>query len=82
MREEANVGSRTVLDTLDAEQEYLDAQVALVRAEHDEIVAQYQLLASTGRLTARELQLGVEYYDETAYSNRVRNQWIGSSTGD
>jgi len=82
VREEANVGSRTVLDTLNAEQEYLDAQVALVRAEHDEIVAQYQLLASTGRLTARELQLGVEYYDETAYSNRVRNQWIGSSTGD
>jgi TolC family type I secretion outer membrane protein len=82
VREEANVGSRTVLDTLDAEQELLDAQVGLVRAEHDEILAQYQVLAAVGRLTARELQLPVEYYDETAYSDRVRNQWIGSSTGN
>lgn len=80
VQEEANVGSRTVLDTLDAEQELLDAQVGLVRAEHDEILAQYQVLAAVGRLTARELQLPVEYYDETAYSKRVRNQWIGSST--
>lgn len=78
VREEANVGNRTVLDTLNAEQELLDARVGLVRAEHDEILSQYQLLAAIGHLTARELQLPVEYYDETAYSNRVRSQWIGS----
>lgn len=78
VREEANVGNRTVLDTLDAEQEYLDARVGLVRAEYDEILAQYQVLAAMGRLTARELQLPVEYYDETSYSKRVRHQWIGS----
>lgn len=78
VKEEANVGSRTVLDTLNAEQELLDARVGLVRADHDEILAQYQLLAAVGMLTARDLQLPVEYYDEKAYADRVRNQWIGS----
>jgi len=78
VRQEASVGNRTVLDTLNAEQELLDARVGLVRAEHDEILAQFQVLAAAGRLDARELQLPVEYYDETAYSNRVRDQWIGS----
>lgn len=78
VKEEANVGSRTVLDTLNAEQELLDARVGLVRAEHDEILAQYQLLAAVGRLTARDLQLPVEYYDEKAYADQVRTQWIGS----
>jgi len=82
VQEEAKVGSRTVLDTLDAEQELLDARVALVQAEFQEILAQYSLQAATGNLTAKELQLAVETYDETAYSNRVRSQWIGSSTGD
>lgn len=78
VQQEATVGNRTVLDTLNAEQELLDARVGLVRAEHDEILAQYQVLAAAGRLTARDLQLPVEYYDETAYSKRVRDQWIGS----
>ncbi len=78
VQQEATVGNRTVLDTLNAEQELLDARVGLVRAEHDEILAQYQVLAAAGRLTARDLQLPVEYYDETSYSNRVRDQWIGS----
>ena len=78
VQEEAKVGSRTVLDTLNAEQEHLDARVALVRAEHDEILSQYQLLAAMGHLTAQELKLPVAIYDETAYSKRVRRQWIGS----
>lgn len=78
VQQEASVGNRTVLDTLDAEQELLDARVGQVRAEHDQILAKYQILAAAGRLTAKDLQLAVEYYDETSYSNRVRNQWIGS----
>jgi outer membrane protein/adhesin transport system outer membrane protein len=78
VKQEAFVGSRSVLDTLDAEQEYLDAQVGLVRAEHDEMLAGYQILSAIGRLTARDLQLPVEYYDEKAYADQVRGQWIGS----
>ncbi len=82
VREEERVGSRTVLDTLDAEQELLDARVALVTSQHDEILSRYQLLSAVGRLTARELKLPVEYYDEKAYAEKVRHKAIGSGVGE
>lgn len=55
VRQEATVGSRTVLDVLDQEQELLDARVNLVRAQRDELVAAFQVLAATGQLTASRL---------------------------
>jgi len=82
VRQEAEVGARTVLDVLDAEQEFLDAQVNLVRAQRDEIVAQYQLLTSVGRLTARDLGLEVDLYDETEHYRRVRSKWFGIGPGE
>jgi TolC family type I secretion outer membrane protein len=75
--QEALVGSRTVLDILDAEQEYLNAQVSLVRAQRDEIFAAYQVLLAVGRLTAREIALPVEYYDVEKHYRQVRNKFIG-----
>ncbi|MCY4504513.1 MAG: TolC family outer membrane protein [Hyphomicrobiales bacterium] len=51
VRQEQELGARTVLDVLDAEQELLNARVALVTAERDQIVASYNLLAAIGRLT-------------------------------
>ncbi|WP_375207865.1 TolC family protein, partial [Hyphococcus sp.] len=50
VRREAEVGVRTTLDVLDAEQEYLDAQVALANAERDARAATFQLLAAIGIL--------------------------------
>jgi outer membrane protein len=82
VREEAQVGSRTILDVLDAEQEFLDAQVNLVRAKRDEIVAGFQLLAAVGNLTARDLDLPVEYYDYQADYLEVRNKLWGISVDD
>ncbi len=78
VEQEAKVGSRTVLDVLDAEQELLDAKVNLVRAQRDEIVAAYQLSAATGRLTAEKLALPVEVYDPTTYYNQTRGRWWGT----
>ena len=54
-RKEAEFGARTVLDTLDAQQEHLDARVALVTAEHDDLVAQFALLKAMGLLKPRTL---------------------------
>jgi TolC family type I secretion outer membrane protein len=82
VEQEARVGSRTVLDVLDAEQELLDAKVNLVRAQHDEIVSAYQLTASVGRLTAQSLKLPVEVYDPTLYYSKTRERWIGTSTDE
>lgn len=59
VQQEAQVGSRTTLDVLNAEQELLDSRVALVRAQRDEYVAAYRLLAAIGRLTAGDLGLGL-----------------------
>ncbi len=74
---EAKVGSRTVLDVLDAEQEHLDNQVSLVRTRHDAIVAGYSLYAAIGRLNPSELGLSVTPYDATAYYEDVKNKWLG-----
>ena len=79
--QEAQVGSRTTLDVLDAEQELLDASVALVRAERDEFVASYTLHAATGRLTARSLGLPVQLYDPLENYSRVREKWFGTDGG-
>lgn len=82
VREEAQVGTRTTLDVLDAEQELLDARVNLVRAERDEIVAGFQLLSTVGNLTARDLNLPVEYYDYQADYLKVRNKLWGTSVDE
>jgi len=74
---EAAVGSRTVLDVLDAEQELLNSRVAHVRGQRDESVAIYQLLSAIGKLTARGLNLPVEMYDPTANYKQVREKWFG-----
>ena len=74
---EANVGSRTVLDVLDAEQEYLNYRVALVIAERDEMVASLRLLSSTGQMTATGLGLHVDVYDPQEHYNNVSEKWIG-----
>jgi len=82
VRQEALVGSRTTLDVLNAEQELLNAQVNLVQARHDVQVSYYGVLAGIGRLTARNLALPVEYYDEERYYNEIGSRWIGWGTND
>lgn len=81
VQQEAQVGSRTTLDVLDAEQELLDASVALVRAQRDEFVASYNLLGAIGRLTARNLGLPVELYEPAENYSRVRDKWFGTDGG-
>ena len=78
VQQEANVGSRTVLDVLDAEQELLNARVNLVGARRSELVSAYELLAAVGRLTAQDLRLPVEYYDPTKNFDAVEDKLYGS----
>lgn len=39
--------------------------------------AQFGLLAAVGGLTAKEIGLGIDYYDETDHYNRVKDKWWG-----
>lgn len=76
VQQEALVGTRTVLDVLDAEQELLEARVGLVRSQRDVAVAAFNLAAAVGGLTAEGLQLPVDYYDPNQNYENVRNRWI------
>jgi outer membrane protein TolC len=82
VKQEAQVGSRTVLDVLDSEQELLDSRVDLVIAQRDEIVAAYQLLQAIGRLTAEDLGLAVAIYDPKRNFRDVEDRLFGSDIMD
>jgi TolC family type I secretion outer membrane protein len=77
-RQEAQVGSKTILDVLDREQELLSARVSLVQAERGEAVAAFTLLSAIGQLTAQQLGLQVEYYDPNKNYEATRNRWTGT----
>ncbi|TXG83207.1 MAG: hypothetical protein E6R12_08735 [Sphingomonadales bacterium] len=77
VRQEQQVGSRTILDVLDAEQELLDSRVTLTRAQRDEVVAVYRLLAATGELSVASLGLTVDGYDPAQHYNKVKYRWFG-----
>lgn len=81
VKQEAQVGSRTVLDVLDAEQELRDARVSLVRARRDVTVASFEVRQAVGTLVASRLSLAVELYDPTKNYKANRNRWFGTSVG-
>ena len=82
VQQEARIGSRTVLDVLDAEQELFEAEVAATAAERDAVVAGYRIKAGMGLLTAEALDLDVVAYDPEAYYREVRGAWIGTGEAD
>ena len=77
----SSVGTRTILDILNAEQELLNAQVQLVTARRDAYVAGFTLLAAMGRGEAEDIGLndgaaGGTLYDPDTNYRRVRgNVW-------
>ena len=74
---EQQVGGRTVLDVLNAAQELLNAQVALVSSQRDAVVAAYQVLATGGALTATSLGLKVKLHDPLEHYNDDAAAWVG-----
>jgi outer membrane protein len=82
VREEARVGQRTTLDVLNAQQELVNARVALVTAQHDRVVASYSLLAAVGGLSMQHIGLNVLIYDPQVHYQQVRDAWIGVRTPD
>jgi outer membrane protein len=75
-RAEQSVGTRTVLDVLNAEQELLNSQVALVTAKRDAYVAGFQLLNAMGQAEAQDLGLdGGPLYDPLGNYRHVANNW-------
>jgi TolC family type I secretion outer membrane protein len=77
VQEGALVGSRTVLDVLDAQQDLFVSRVNLIRARSDEVDASYELKAVVGQLTVMDLGLPVTPYDPEAYYERNRYRLFG-----
>jgi len=82
VRQESQVGARTVLDVLDAEQTLLDSRVDLVAAQRDEYVRGFEMLEAIGRLNAVALDLPVEIYDPKGYYDKVKWRMVGWGTGE
>lgn len=82
VREEARVGQRTTLDVLNAQQALVNARVALVTAQHDRVVASYNVLAATGRLSPVVLGLKTPIYDPMVHYQQVRDNWVGVRAPD
>ena len=77
VRQEADVGTRTTLDVLDAEQELFIAKVNLVTAQSQEVLAVHNLLATVGILTAQDLALNVEPYNPKIHEQNVKYRVVG-----
>jgi outer membrane protein len=75
-RAEQTVGTRNVLDVLNAEQELLNSQVTLVTARREAYVAGFQLLNAMGQTQAEDLGLeGGPLYDPLGNYRRVAGTW-------
>jgi len=75
VKAENSVGTRTILDILNAEQEALNARVQLVSARRNAYVAAFSLLAAMGHAEARDLALDPAIlYDPARNYRRVHDK--------
>jgi outer membrane protein len=79
VREQEKAGERTLLDVLNAEQELLNSEVALVTDRRNVVVASYRVVAAIGRLNAQELGVSSLVYDPEQHYQEVRNKWFDIS---
>ena len=79
VREEERVGQRDLLDVLNAEQEYLNAQVQLETTKRNLVVNAYALMQAIGRLDVLTLGAANQVYDPEAHYYEVRRKWWGVS---
>jgi outer membrane protein len=74
---ETIIGERSTLEVLIAEQDYVNAQASLLTARRNAYVAAFQVLASTGGLTAVNLSLPVNLYDPKRHYDQDATRWFG-----
>ena len=77
VKEEFELGTRTNLDVLDAEQEFLDSQVSMISSENNSKLSMFYLLLSVGSLNPDVLSLPISKYDPNLNYNKVKNIKLG-----
>ena len=74
VKTEQQVGLRTNIEVLNAEQELKSAQLDLVNAQRTQYVAAAQLLAVMGNLTAQTFDPSIQIYDPTKHFDQVKSK--------
>ena len=77
VKKEYEVGSKTLLDVLDAEQDLLEEKVEVIKVERDKYITIFNLMAFMGKLSSSELNLDVGVYDIDKNYDAVKNMWLG-----
>jgi outer membrane protein len=80
--EERDVGQRTTLDVLNAQDDVINAQINLAASQRDVVVASYAILSAVGALTVRNLGLNVVEHRPEEHYEAVRDKWYGLRTPD
>ena len=80
--EQRNVGERTTLDVLNAQNDLSSAKIQLAQAQRARYVAMFTLLQAVGRFDADHLRLAGVRYDPKQHYDAVKDQWIGLRTPD
>ncbi len=76
LRQEMQLGERTMLDLLDGEQELLQSELDLVKSYRDLFNFYYEIMFFMGNLNAVDLGLDVEYFDETKNFDDIKYKWL------
>ncbi len=77
VKEESNVGTRTTLDVLDAEQEALQESIELIIVKNNILSTKYELLEKMGRLSPSTLNLSTLKNNYEKDYEAVKNIWLG-----
>ncbi len=76
LRQEMQLGERTMLDLLDGEQELLQSELDLVKSYRDLFNFYYEIMFFMGNLNAVDLGLDVEYFNEIKNFDDVKYKWL------
>lgn len=74
-RQEMLVGSKILLDVLNAQRLLVQSQLNLVQAEQQYYESAYDILANMGRLNVMDMKLKVKRYNTQVHYQDVRNSW-------
>lgn len=74
MQAEYRIALRTTLEVVSADETVRSAQISLAEAEHDDYVAQANVLAAIGRLEVRYLTREVPHYDPARNLRKVEHK--------
>lgn len=79
---EAKLGTRSVIDVLNAEQELSASRSNQVRAKRDEALSLFQLAAALGRFGSDDLALDVKTYNHEDHYQHTKGRWFGTNLRD